>query len=144
MLSSGWRGSACSSFSARAALRLRRNGVLEIRIKDGAEFDLANSQALIEAVREVSGGTHRPCLALLAKLKSVTRDSRHCFSGLVEVLAIAMVVGSPISRAIGNFFIGLNRPPVPIRLLESETAAEEWPQLNRAVRSSPLQSAWPL
>jgi hypothetical protein len=39
---------------------------------------------------------------------------------------VALLVGSPMSRAIGNFFIGLNKPLIPTRLFVSEPEALAW------------------
>ena len=41
-------------------------------------------------------------------------------------VAIALLVGSPLSRVIGNFFVGLNRSTFPLRLFTSEEEAIAW------------------
>ncbi len=38
----------------------------------------------------------------------------------------ALVVPSPLSRAIGSFFIGLSKPPIPTRLFKSVDEALAW------------------
>ena len=38
----------------------------------------------------------------------------------------ALVVGSPVSRVIGNFFVGLNRPKYPLRLFDDQEFATAW------------------
>ena len=40
--------------------------------------------------------------------------------------AMAMLVNSKASRIIGNFFVGLNRPPYPTRLFTDEIVALDW------------------
>jgi hypothetical protein len=40
--------------------------------------------------------------------------------------AAALLIGSPLTRAIGNFFMGLNKPLIPTRLFTSETEALAW------------------
>ncbi len=44
----------------------------------------------------------------------------------IHLLASAMLVGSPLSQMIGNFFINLNKPLSPCRLFTSEAAAVGW------------------
>jgi hypothetical protein len=44
------------------------------------------------------------------------------------VSAVALVAGTPLSRMMGNFFLGVNKPPYPTRLLDSETPALAWLQ----------------
>jgi hypothetical protein len=39
---------------------------------------------------------------------------------------VALLVGSPVTRVIGNFFIGLNKPRWPVRLFRSESDALAW------------------
>jgi hypothetical protein len=40
--------------------------------------------------------------------------------------ALALVCASPLARAIGSFFIGLNRPPTPTRMFRSFDRALEF------------------
>lgn len=40
--------------------------------------------------------------------------------------AVALIVKSPLSRAIGNFFLGLNKTPLPTKLFTSENHAITW------------------
>jgi hypothetical protein len=43
-----------------------------------------------------------------------------------NVSAFAIIIQSPLSRVIGNFFMGLNKPRVPARLFKSEKEAVKW------------------
>jgi hypothetical protein len=40
--------------------------------------------------------------------------------------AFALIVGSSLSRLIANFFLGINKPKVPIRMFEDSLKAKEW------------------
>jgi hypothetical protein len=42
--------------------------------------------------------------------------------------SLALVCSSPLSRAIGSFFIGLNRPPVPTKMFKYLEQALRWSQ----------------
>jgi len=57
------------------------------------------------------------------------REARRYFAGeetaKVESAA-ALLIESPLSKAIGNFFMGLNKPIVPTRLFTSEAEALAW------------------
>jgi hypothetical protein len=75
------------------------------------------------------GRVRRPTLVDVTALRSISRDARRFFAGPepVEVVsASAMVVASPLAKAIGNFFIGLNKTSSPTRLFASEGDALEW------------------
>ncbi|MFH1427329.1 MAG: STAS/SEC14 domain-containing protein [Patescibacteria group bacterium] len=62
-------------------------------------------------------------------VKSVTRQARQYLSS-DEVSKItkasAVLVSWPISRVIGNFFIGLNKPSYPTKLFTEIEAALKW------------------
>ena len=40
--------------------------------------------------------------------------------------ATALLIGSPVSRVIGNFFMGLNKPVSPTRLFTDPQKAIQW------------------
>ena len=71
----------------------------------------------------------RPCLVLMQDVARVERKARDFFSSeqyLTLASQTALVVGSPISRVIGNFFVGLNRPRYPLRIFDDPRKAIEW------------------
>lgn len=41
-------------------------------------------------------------------------------------LAFAMLVDTPLSRTLDNFYLGLNKPPLPTRLFTTEDKGLEW------------------
>ncbi len=44
------------------------------------------------------------------------------------VSAVAVIVGTPLSRMMGNLFIHVSRPRMPLRLFEDEASALAWLQ----------------
>lgn len=40
--------------------------------------------------------------------------------------ATALLIGSPVSRVIGNFFLGMNKPITPTRLFTNSKEAIKW------------------
>jgi hypothetical protein len=71
----------------------------------------------------------KPTLVLMQDMARVERDARAFFAS-EEYMRLcsqtALVVGSPVSRVIGNFFVGLNRPKYPYKLFEDPELAAEW------------------
>ena len=66
---------------------------------------------------------------LMQALKGMSRDARVYFAGpqTAEVeSAAALLIHSPLGRAVGNFFLGLNKPLFPTRLFTSESDALAW------------------
>jgi hypothetical protein len=105
------------------------DGIVRTILDDGAEETLADAKASIEAIRQVSNGTKCPLLVDLRKVKSLDRGARVYYSGPESVassVGTAILIGSPISRMLGNFFLGFNKPAVQIRLFTSEAEAIQW------------------
>ena len=44
------------------------------------------------------------------------------------VSAVALVVGTPLSRMMGNFFLNVSRPTTPTRLFDDEASGLAWLQ----------------
>jgi hypothetical protein len=40
--------------------------------------------------------------------------------------AVAIVVDTPLTRTMGNFFLAVNKPVAPTRLFEDEGSAVAW------------------
>ncbi len=46
--------------------------------------------------------------------------------GAEGILRVTLNAGAPLSRAIGNIFMGLNKPDFPLRLFTSDAEALAW------------------
>jgi hypothetical protein len=72
----------------------------------------------------------RPCgsVVIMSDMLSQDAEARRAYTSLDPMLIYggALVVGNPLSRALGSFFIGLNRPKVPTRLFETVDKGVEW------------------
>lgn len=92
-------------------------------------YTRADAEVLIGAIATLAEGRRVPILLNMSQIRSVDREARDYFSSpaIVAVAqAVALVVPSPVSRVIGSFFIGINRPPFPIKLFVSEDDAHAW------------------
>ena len=112
---------------------LEKDGYIYTRVKPGSEIQLQDAKDNTAAVIKVSGDSNFPILVDLREIKSISKEARDHFSmrgRKPHVTAIAMLVKSPVSRIIGNFFLGLNRPTVPTRLFNQEKEAILWMKRN--------------
>ena len=108
---------------------LGEEGILYTKVLPGAELTLAEAQKITEAEFKLAGGQKRPLFVDIRLVKSITREAREHFAGeSVQrfVSAVALCIQSPLSRVIGNFFMGYNRPLFPTRLFTSEDEAIDW------------------
>jgi hypothetical protein len=117
-------------FTRTGRHHLDPRGFIHSVILPGAEQTLADAQENVRISIQIGGGKRRPLLVDLREIKSQTREARDyygseesgtCFS------AAAVVVGSPVSRLLGNFFLGFNKSAhAPLKLFTSEQEAVEW------------------
>jgi hypothetical protein len=105
------------------------DGYILTKVKSGAEIGLNDAKENTEIVINLSKGKNFPILVDLREIKSISKEARDHFSmrgRKPHVTAIAMLVNSPVSRIVGNFFLGLNKPTVPTRLFNSQKEAVNW------------------
>jgi hypothetical protein len=111
------------------AVWLSDEGIVHARLKPHIELDLADAEEAIRAITTVSRGARRPVFVDMTAIKFMSRDARMYFAGPETAnveSAAALLVRSPLTRAIGNFFLGLNKPLFPTRLFTSESEALAW------------------
>jgi hypothetical protein len=103
--------------------------ILYVEQSPGSEQTLEHACENVAASVKVAAGKKWPMLVDMSKVKSITREARERYASPKNeetITACAIVVGSRLNRFIGNFFIGLNRAPVPTRLFDSPADARAW------------------
>jgi len=104
-------------------------GFIISRVAPLAEINLEHAKVNSAKVRELSGDQAYPILVDMRNIRSISKEARDHFAMRGRkpgVVAIAMLVSSPLSRIIGNFFLGLNQPEVPTKMFTERTSAEVW------------------
>lgn len=102
---------------------------LRARFLPGAQVELADARENLEACARLTNGQPRLALIDLRDVRSQSAEARAHFAGPEArrvSRAVALLVGSPLSRVLGNFYLGFNKPTEPTRLFGSEAEAEEW------------------
>jgi hypothetical protein len=105
------------------------DGIVRTKIKPGSEVTVEYARENSNAVNSLFTGKKFPLLIDSRGIKSMTREARNQFTTKgreTNTLAFAIVIDSPLSRVIGNFFMGINKPAVPTRLFDDEIEAEKW------------------
>ncbi len=111
-----------------AKIRLLDDGIVHVVNIPGSDIGLEEVKENIN-ITEIIGGKKRPLLVDISKVKSVSREAREYFvssEGAEIISGCAMLVGSPMSREIGNFFLDLTKLAYPIKLFTSEAEALMW------------------
>jgi hypothetical protein len=104
-------------------------GIVHAESQPGTEQARAEAEACVASIWEVGGRRTRPVLVDLRRVKAMHRGARTYYAGAETARtqsAAALLVGSPLTRVIGNFFMGLNKPLIPTRLFTSEPEAMAW------------------
>ena len=108
---------------------LGEDGILYIETLPNAEITLADAQLSTETLKQATGGKKRPLLTDISRQKSMSREAREHMAGeAVEnyVLALALVMTSPVGKVLGNLYFRLSNPSFPVRLFTSKSEAVEW------------------
>lgn len=89
---------------------------------DDARINLRTCASLVP-------GRRVPVLVDLRLIRSQSAEARALFAGsdaTAFTTAVALLIASPLSRVLGNFYLGFNRPQTPTRLFVTEAEAVEW------------------
>jgi hypothetical protein len=110
------------------SLWLDEAGILHVRTDEVRDVDLAIAKELVATCRRLAGDRRMPLLVDLRRVRTMNRDARAYFSGPATECwsATALLIDSPLTRAIANFFMGINRPRVPTRMFGTEGEAFLW------------------
>jgi hypothetical protein len=114
-----------------ARQRLRSDGILELRHKDGGYESLETAQAHIRIINELlQGNGPAPLLVVAGGLKGQAADARQFLTQSDEVAAavarVAVVMRTPVSRVLAAVFGRLDKPRMPVSYFGDEEGALAW------------------
>src|SRR4249919_3099877 len=113
-----------------ARINLNDDGLVVVRVNDGAKQSLAQAEENLGAAVAETRGTRRPLLIDIRTAQPLDADARHHYSGqtLVERFsALALLVeASPFGRMLGNVYLRVARPGIPTQLFSDEARAVDW------------------
>ncbi len=119
--------------TAQFRFTMRPDGILFSEGAPGFNMTLEDAQECTRITNELQGFQAKPLMCDLTNIASMTYECRKHFSGDVHAetyTKCALIIGNPVSRILGNFFIGLNRPKKPVRLFTSQEKAVAWLKSN--------------
>ena len=107
----------------------REDGIVHCVFQRGTALDLEEARRQMATIRELTGGQKAPMLVDITLATSADGPARDYFASeaaAAVTVGLAFIVGSAVSRVLGAFFVGLNKPPYPVKLFTDEAAAVEW------------------
>jgi len=105
------------------------DGICRLDWVPNAEVSLKDAQEVMAAYDAVRQDKRLPLLIDTKQMKSFSREARQYFASddaAACASAAAIVVGTPVSKVLGNFYLGLSNPKLPSRLFTSEDEALAW------------------
>jgi hypothetical protein len=108
---------------------LRPDGIVAMIFAPGIATNLADALAAIEAMTRLTRGRRGPLLVNLHGAGPQDRPARAELARRDDVVsAVALIVDTPLSRILGNFYLSVSKPIAPTRLFDDEVSAVAWLQ----------------
>jgi hypothetical protein len=108
---------------------LRPDGIVQAAWVPASGMVLEDAISASEAVAQLTGGRRSPLLVDVRDSGPSDRPARLEFARRDDLVsAVALIVDTPLSRVLGNFFINVSRPLMPTRLFDNEASALAWLQ----------------
>ncbi len=105
------------------------DGILYIECLPNTIMTLDEGKLSTKTGLELTEGKPMPLLCDLKNVTRMTQECRRYFAGPVHAemfTKCALLITNPISRIIGNFFLGANKPLKPTRLFTKKEEAIKW------------------
>jgi len=106
------------------------DGVLYQDYPPGTEIKIEDSLGELNIYRSTfCKEVKRPIIVDISNIKSVSKESRDIYSseetaGILS--AAALIVSNPVSRIMGNFYMGINKTRMPVRMFAKRNEAKTW------------------
>jgi hypothetical protein len=112
-----------------ASVATEPDGTVVLVFESGCRLDADNTLGVMRAHIAAAAGMKRPTFADVRGMRSVTREARE-LAASDEIVAVtsrmAILVGNPVSRVLGNFFLVVTSPKYPTKIFSEEAAAWNW------------------
>lgn len=115
--------------TAIATITVDEDNIVHTEYKNSVHITLQDSIRDVEIALELGKDEKVLSLANITNVKSIEQKARQYYSSPEAeraFKAVALIVGSPISKMMGNFFIGLNKPKVPLQLFNTTEDGLAW------------------
>lgn len=104
------------------------DGIARSKVKKGADIVLKDAKENSVVVNQLAVGKY-PIIVDTSDISSISKEARDFFSirnRKSNINGIAILQNSVIGNMVANFFIGINRPTVPVKLFKKEDDAVKW------------------
>ena len=112
-----------------STIHIEANGIVRVTIMPGMVQTLEDAKENAVAIDKLVQSQDFLALIDLRYMKSQDREAREFYTQpghKPRLIAVALLIGSPMSRVIGNLYMGFNKSDISARLFTSETEAFKW------------------
>ncbi len=106
------------------------DGVLYQDYPPGTEIKIEDSLGELSIYRSTfCKEVRRPIVVDISNIKKVSKESRDIYSSAEmgdTISAAALIVSNPVSRILGNFYMGISKTKMPVRMFASSSDAKDW------------------
>jgi len=105
------------------------DGIARTKVKENVEITLEDAIENSIAINQFYVDKKFPLLIDSRGIKSISREARSFFTASgreTNTIAFAILIDSSVSKVVGNFFLGINKPAVPTKLFLDEKTAVHW------------------
>ena len=106
------------------------DGILYQEYPPGTKITIEDSLGEFKIYRSTfCKDVRRPIIVDISNIKTVSKESRDIYSSqeTSEILsAAALIVSNPVSRIMGNFYMGINKTIMPVRMFTATSDAKDW------------------
>jgi hypothetical protein len=106
-----------------------RKGIFYLSYKQGLVISLEIAREIVRMRLQFAENTAFPILITDLGIVGMEKNARDWFSseeGTCQITACALVLNTVYSRVLGNFFIKLTRPLIPVKIFNDHAKAQEW------------------
>ena len=106
---------------------LRLDDIVQCVWIPGITAELADAQSAMDDITKLCGGQPRPVLVDMPNHGTWDRVTRAEWGRpSAPIKALALVIGTPLSRTVVNLYLRMNPPPYPLRMFDTVTSATTW------------------
>lgn len=121
---------AKKSDTDKGTVILYENGLMHQVYQDNTDLVMNDSLKELDLYRaDFCRDKKRPILVDITNLRSVDKSSRNIYTSKESAALItraALLVGNPVSRIIGNFYLGINKALFPVKMFTEADEAMNW------------------
>lgn len=111
-------------------LRIKDN-ILIASYRKNLIIDLDVAHKIVLQRQSFTRGQKMPAIILSQGVTSIDKPAREYLAseeGTKGLSATAIIVNSPFSRSLGNFFLMVNKTSIPVKLFSKISHAQKWLQ----------------